>query len=207
MPLNISNTTVSSDGSNFVVNNGTTNVINGTSGPFLQTNGARYQSQNVALGNNWFELPGMNRGNGQGYYRRAAKAFSGNGDNDSQVNNIFRATPNNGWSQNVVYYKIYGGGYQGTHTGEYYINSDGSAQGTWTPLQYTQISGMGGVGAPNPTISSITKSGTAIDVDFFTYTVSHTMPRWSSTVIEIEWLNDYFSPVTSITGIFQIALL
>jgi hypothetical protein len=207
MPLNISNTTVSSDGSNFVVNNGSSNVINGTSGPFLQTLGARYQSQDVSLGNSWYELPGMNRGNGQGFYRRAAKSFSGNGDNDSQVNNIFRATPNYGWSQNVVYYKIYGGGYQGTQTGEYFFNSDGSSQGTWTPLQYTKISGMGGVGAPAPTISAITRSGSTVDSDYFTYTVSHTMNRWSSTIIEIEWLQDYFSPVTSITGKFQIALL
>jgi hypothetical protein len=66
---------------------------------------------------------------------------------------------------------------------------------------------MGGVGAPNPTISSITRTGPAVDSDWFVYTVSHTMPRWSSTIIEIEWLQDYFSPVTSITGKFQIALL
>jgi hypothetical protein len=204
--LNISNTTISSTGSDFVVNNGSTNVINFESGG-RNTTGSRRQSADPSLGNSWYELPSQRRGGTGGLYRRAAKWFYGSGDNDSQVNNIFRATPNFGWSNNVVYFKYFGGGYQGTQTGEYFYNSDGSASGTWTPIQYNVIAGMGGIGRPDPTVSSVTRSGNVVDSDYYTYTVSHTMPRWSSTIVEIEWLADYFTPVTSITNRFQIALL
>lgn len=206
MGLNISNTSVTSDGSTFVVNNGSANVINFDSTGRNST-GARIQSADIGLGNGWYELPSTYRGSGGGLYRRAAKWFNGNDDNNAQVNNIFRATPNYGWGQNVVYYRIYGGGYQGTQTGEYFFNSDGSAQGTWTPTQYIAIGAMGGVGAVAPTISSITRSGDVVDSSYYTYTVQHTMPRWSSTLIEIEWLADYYTPTTSISGKFQIALL
>lgn len=207
MPINISNTTVTSNGSTFTVNNGSTNVIDVSASGEMNFNGAVRQSANPSIGNSWIELPGGYKGNGGGWYRRATKWFYGSGSTSSQVNNIFTATPNFGWSNNVVYYTIWGGGYQGTHHGEYFFNSDGSANGTWTPLQYTKVAAIGGIGAPAPTISSITRSGNAVDVDYFTYTVSHTMPQWSSTVIEIEWLADYFAPVSSITGKFQIALL
>ena len=206
MGLNISSTTISSTGSNFVVNNGSIDVINFESGG-RNTTRSRYQSADPALGNSWYELPSQRRGGTGGLYRRASKWFYGSGSVSSQVNTIFSATPNFGWSNNVVYYKIFGGGYQGTQHGEYFYNSDGSASGTWTPLQYTVIGAMGGVGAVAPTISSVTRSGNTVDTDFYTFTVQHTMPQWSSTIVEIEWLADYYSPVTSITGKFQIALL
>lgn len=206
MALNLNSTTVTSNGSTFVVNNGSTNVINGIAGGFVQTNGALRQSQDVALGNSWYELPGTYRGAGGGFYRRAAKWFSGTGSG-SQTNSIFSATPNYGWSDNVIYYKIYGGGYQGTQWGEYFYNSDGSANGSWTPLQYSVIGAFGGVGAVAPTISTITRSGNTVDTDYYTYTIQHTMPQWSSTIVEVEWLQDYFNQSSSITAKYQIALL
>jgi len=205
MSLNIGSTpgTVTSDGSSVTFNDGTRSVFAWTSSGEMQVPDVQ-QSFAYSLGNSWTEMPSITRGGN--VYRRATKNIGSPGGSGSGTYTILTATPNYGWSQNSIRVYIRGYSYLGSGFGDYFYNSDGSASGNWTPYQYNPISVAGGPTA-SLSLGTITRSGNTVDTDYYTYPVIASFGGYVTTTFDVEWLSNYFSPVTSITGKYQIALL
>ena len=203
MAFNINGTTVSGGSSTFAVN-GTYGQILSTdsSGNVFNTN---WQTNGVLFGNGWYEIDRIWRGNDYAYISRFAKTFTQGAS--AGAFNIFRFTPSNGWTWAWTGMEVYNFAQNGTGYGRWLFPTTGGTSPGYSPgVNAVQTAQGGYQGSTAPVISSSVNNPPFPDGGYYDAQVQLTVPGYSYVHVIVEVDRNTQTPVTSITGKWQVAL-
>jgi len=200
MSININGASLSGNGSgNFTVANSASTNYFTTDSTGKPTLTGLYPTSR-SFGNGWQYSTSEIKGFGTTYKMYKTNLAGGGSPGYNQT--MFAITPNHGWSSYYCTFTLYNNYYQGAGQAKYMISS---TAGDYKCQLFTLQSPSGGVGLNTPTITDNTPvSGTSAydDASRVNCSIQLSMSSWAGGGIEVEWFN--FSPVTSITGPYQI---
>lgn len=185
-------------------------AVAGTYGTILNTDSSgnvynsSWQVRGTAFGNGWYELDRTWRGSENPYISRFAKQFYSSAAADI---NIFKFTPNNGWTYYWMGMEVYNIAQHGTGYGRWIFPTNDSQAPGYSPGLSTIQSPQGGYqGANAPILTEYVNTPPFPDGGYWTAQVKLNMPTYSVCQIILEIDRNVQTPVTSITGKWQVAL-